>query len=350
MTALDPRPMPHHRPPLGYDGASCSGSRTASTAPTGTRAPGPSPTHLYEKQASTAGRKDTLGFTHSKVSSMYSRLLIVAAALTVGVACDTNVRDVYASDAILSTDGERIATVRSRYEHYNNLVTEGTGPGSRDHEFSVYTWRTPDVSGIGASTMRSFPDGQGERFVYQGHLNGAQYVHNGTRRFIVGAYSNTDRETRAGLLRIDADGRPRGGWRLIGDGAPVNIDISRDGALIAVATTVSTGEGRDAFAVKIYDGDSLAVVHTHQFSSGPESGGSVSGAWHKAPRGLDAATIGSEAFERLQMEKNLVHPASPGWPAQHDAVMEQVSTQRTLADFEWSYLAIARRWSNRRRR
>jgi len=305
-------------------------------------------THLHKITPSTASRNATPGGPHSKVNTVYSRVLLLAVAFTVVAGCDTNVRDVYGSDAVLSMDGERIATIRTRYEHYNNLVTRGTGPGSRDHEFSVYTWETPDVRVVGATTLPSFPAGRGDTFAYRGRLSEAQYVHHGARRFVVGQYTNADQETRAAILRIDAAGAPVGGWRPFGAGTPEDINTTEDGRFIAVTNRIEAAAEQVSFEVVIYESDTLAAVHTEQLPGQFRGNhyGFFQSIWHKAPRGSDSEAIGTELTTRRAMETNMPHPASPLWPDLHATLMDAVIRSRTLADSEWSFLAIMEHWGN----
>ena len=52
----------------------------------------------------------------------------------------------------------------------------------------MYTPPTPALGIGGTASIPGYPEGQGERFDYAGHLEDAFYVHTEARRYILGRY------------------------------------------------------------------------------------------------------------------------------------------------------------------
>ncbi len=286
---------------------------------------------------------------------MFARLILPLLTLPALIGCwDTNVRDVFRYKAVYSMDGERIATIRYRYEGYDNIVTNGSGPGRREFRFSLYTQATPRAGRDGTASVQGFPDGLGERFDYDGHLENAYYVHNAARRYVVGRFIDGDdprvpvidrtRVQRPAFLRIGVDGRPQGNWRFLSDREQVfeHIQPTDDGAFIAVVTRRDLGEEDSAFVVTFYDGDTLEVVHTEDIAGDLDNrhSGWIRGRWHKSPVGRHTRDIAADVAEAHARALQTTHPASPAWPGHHGALMAQIERRRTLADFEWSFGAL----------
>ncbi len=115
---------------------------------------------------------------------MLKHLVPILCLLIILSGCDTNVRTVNGHRAYPSRDGERILVVHYQYEGFNNLVTNGTGPGSRNHEYNFKTIEAPEVEGDGIKTISATSVLSGDSFPFKGQIDNPVYIHNSARRFM----------------------------------------------------------------------------------------------------------------------------------------------------------------------